>query len=303
MNFVLASTSSLAIPSLERLESEGHGFNGALTFPDSPAGRGRKLKKNDFAQYCEGRGLAVHYVENSTEISHALEITQPEIAIAISFGKLIKSDALKIPKYGWINLHFSLLPLYRGAAPVQRAILDGRIQTGVTVFQLDQGMDTGPIYQQLTYEIPPDSSSADVLLALSKLGADCLVRTMDAVDQGLMPKAQMDTEASFAPKIDKSETRILWTDDAESNSRKIRAFFPEPGAWAIFRKQRMTFTKAKANPSISAAPGIIANTSPLQVGTSHGVVEIARLIPEGKREMTAADWVRGARITAEDHFE
>lgn len=303
MKFVVASTSALAIPSLVALEKAGHLFLGGISLPDAEAGRGRKLKKNDFALYCETHEYKIHYVRSSNDIEEALNDLSPEIAVAISFGKLIKERPLAIPQYGWVNLHFSLLPKYRGAAPVQRALLDGISHTGVTVFRLDKGMDTGPIYASAPYEIPTSANAQIVLADLAELGAETLVRSLDMVTAGREPTPQISEQATYAPKIDKEELRLDWNLKADLLLRKIRAFSPEPGSWALFRGRRIIIRNARIGSDNHLEAGALVFDRSLRVGTGAGSLELSLVVPEGKREMDAIDWARGARIELGDHFE
>lgn len=303
MKVAVASSSRLALPSVAALQVAGHEIVGAISNPDLPSGRGQRITPNDFAQAIRSTQISLFQPASHSELSAALNACNPDLVVVIAYGRLIRKSELSVPAHGWINLHFSLLPKYRGAAPVQRSILDGSSETGITVFQLDEGMDTGPIYVQERSEIGENENSGDVLDRLSHRGASAIVRAIQMIEEGISPYIQSDRRFSLAPKIDKSELRIDWSRSAIEISRQIRAFSPSPGAWTNFRGQRFVISRARQCETLDLKPGQIQADSTLLVGTGAGSIEIESLTPAGKKSMEVADWLRGARISSNESFE
>ena len=275
--------------------------------PDARSGRGRSLLPNPFANFVATQGLRVFKPDSAQSLHKALQEVRPDLVITIAYGRLIKESELAQPKYGWINLHFSLLPKFRGAAPVQRAILAGEERTGVTVFQLDRGMDTGPIYVQREISLEGNEDCGEVLAQLSNIGAPAVLDAISMIDSGISPLPQDEALLSFAPKIDKSETRINWDVTTIEIDRVVRAFSPSPGAWTEFRGERLTISKASPSSLEKAhneAPGtFLVDYERIFIATRNGFLEVKGLIPSGKREMLASEWVRGARISAHEKVQ
>ena len=302
MKVALASSSLVAVPTLELLQDSGIEVLAGLTRPDAHAGRGRSLLPNPFANYVESKGLRILKPDNAASLHEALQEVRPDLVITIAYGRLIRESELMQPKYGWINLHFSLLPKFRGAAPVQRAILAGERRTGLTVFQLDRGMDSGSIYVQREISLAGNENSGEVLSRLSEIGAPAVLEAIAMIDSGISPLPQDETLLSFAPKIDKSETKIVWNLSTIEIDRLVRAFSPSPGAWTEFRGQRLVISQALPSTlekKQNEEPGtFLVEDERICIATRDGYLEIKRLIPSGKREMLASDWARGARISA-----
>ena len=275
--------------------------------PDARSGRGRSLLPNPFANYVASQGLRVLKPDSAQSLHEALLEVRPDLVITIAYGRLIKDSELGIPKHGWINLHFSLLPKFRGAAPVQRAILAGEERTGVTVFQLDRGMDTGPIYVQREISLEGNENSGEVLAKLSEIGAPAVLDAITMIESGISPLPQDKAHFSLAPKIDKSETKIDWNLTTVEIDCRVRAFSPSPGAWTEFRGQRLAISKAlpsSLETLHNEAPGtFLVYDEQVFIATGNGFLEIKKLIPSGKREMLASEWVRGARISAHEKVQ
>jgi len=236
------------------------------------------------------------------ELAEILQKTQVELVITLAYGRLIKTNELRIPKYGWLNVHFSLLPRWRGAAPVQRAIAAGDEQSGVTVFQLDQGLDTGPIYSTLSYPLNDRSRSDEVLKELSALCIQPVNQALIMIAAGEHATTQPSEGVTLAPKILKSEGRIDWNRDSKMLDRQIRAFQPWPGAYTSVNGTRIEIIEARVS-GVDGVAGEIISLNPLLVGTGSGSLEIISVKPENKREMSSSDWLRGARITLPCVFE
>ena len=294
----IASTSYLAIPTLDQLHKEGH-FLSLITKPRTKSGRGRSEKITEIEERASQLNIEVFYHDKDRGLSDFLSKNEIDLVITIAYGKLINEPSLSIPRYGWLNLHFSLLPKFRGAAPVQRAILAGENTSGITIFKLDSGMDTGPIYLQQQYDIS-NLNTGEVLDVFAKLGALAFIEVLKDISNESTPIAQSG-EASLARKVFKEEAEINWHTEAAFNERKIRAFTPKPGAWTSFRGKRLRIEKARLSAE-SGSPGTILNLDPLLVACKEGAIEILSVCPEGSRSMDAQDWIRGARISSGASF-
>lgn len=294
----IASTSYLAIPTLDLLHKEGH-FLSLITKPRTKSGRGRSEKITEIEERASQLNIEVFYHDKDRGLSDFLSKNEIDLVITIAYGKLINEPSLSTPRYGWLNLHFSLLPKFRGAAPVQRAILAGENKTGITIFKLDSGMDTGPIYLQQQYDIS-NLNTGEVLDIFAKLGALAFIEVLKDISNESTPIPQSG-EASLARKVLKEEAEINWHTEAAFNERKIRAFTPKPGAWTYFGGKRLRIEKARLSAE-SGRPGTILNLDPLLVACKEGAIEILSVCPEGSRSMDAQDWIRGARISSGASF-
>jgi methionyl-tRNA formyltransferase len=232
---------------------------------------------------------------NAEEINSA--IADVDLLITIGYGRILPSATLSIPKFGCINLHFSLLPKYRGAAPVQRAIEAGETQSGVTVFALDPGMDTGPIYTSITTSIVPTMRSFELLDKLSHVGVDALKQALVEIEKGTVPTPQ-NGESSLAAKITRDEAQLNWSSPAVSLINKIRAFYPQPQAWTVFRGQPLKISSARVSDEVQDLhPGELQIVGgDCVIGTLDKAIVLERVTPAGKKEMSALDWSRGARF-------
>lgn len=302
MKILLASSSPLAKDLLNQINSSGHQLLGGITSPDRASGRGQSVSSNDFASYCQEIGVTCYKPNTNEELADILQKTQVELVITLAYGRLIKTSELQIPKLGWLNVHFSLLPRWRGAAPVQRAIAAGDERSGVTVFKLEEGLDTGPIYSTLSYPLNDRSRSDEVLKDLSSLCFQPVNQALIMIAAGEPATTQESDGVTLAPKISKSEGRIDWNRDSKMLDRQIRAFQPWPGAYTSLNGTRIEIIEARVSETDGAA-GEVISINPLLVGTGSGSLEIIRVKPENKREMSSSDWLRGARITLPCAFE
>ena len=302
MRILFAGTPEVGLPVAEFLASE---LVGVLTRPDAQVGRGRELRPSPVAQWAHRRSVETYKTSKSTpELIEWLTEKEPDIGVVVAYGALLPSEVLSIPRHGWLNIHFSLLPQLRGAAPVQRAILNGDEITGVTIFQLDDGMDTGPIYGSVTREIGARETSDDLLRALTLQSIPLLGDVLKGIGDGSLRSHAQDSQgASYAPKISKDEHRIFWDRPAHAIARQVRAFHPL--AFASFRGERIAVLEAvKRDLHLELSLGeLFVEANKLYVGCAFGSVEICRLRPAGKSEMSAADWLRGARISQGERFE
>lgn len=302
MRILVASSSPLAKDLLSHTNNSEHQLLGGISSPDRASGRGQSVSSNDFASYCQEIGVTCYKPSTNEELADILQKTEAELVITLAFGRLIKTSELQIPKHGWLNVHFSLLPRWRGAAPVQRAIAAGDEQSGVTVFKLEQGLDTGPIYSTLSYPLNDRSRSDEVLKDLSSLCIQPVNQALIMIAAGEPATAQESDGVTLAPKILKSEGRIDWNRDSKMLDRQIRAFQPWPGAYTSLNGTRIEIIEARVSETAGAA-GEVISVNPLLVGTGSGSLEIIRVKPENKREMSSSDWLRGARITLPCAFE
>lgn len=303
MRVLVAATAEVAIPTLEWLKQSKYELVGIVTTPDSRTGRGKILSGSPVGIWAEANNIVALKPNTHEEMRKAFENT--DVVIAIAYGRILQKDILELPKYGFLNLHFSLLPSYRGAAPVQRAILNGEKTTGISIFRIDEGLDTGPIYLQKTYEIPENATSEDVLKELSEIGARLFHQVLISIENGEQPKAQASENVSSAPKISKDQARIDWSKPAESIRNSIRAFTSSPGSWTTFHEGIVKVTQvAFTSTSFSLSPGVLhVQERKLFVGTSDTCLEIVRIIPAGKKEMLVSDWLNGTRVLTGDKFE
>ena len=296
MRVAVAATPDVAIPTLEWLIASKHEIVWVITQPDRPSGRGLKNKESAVSLWAQQRGLKVTKPESSLEI---LPIVQGlDLVITIGYGVILPESILNVPKHGFLNLHFSLLPHYRGAAPVQRALENGETETGVTVFKLDRGMDTGPIFVQEKITIDSTWRSFELLNALSVLGVQAIGQAISSIEQAIDPVPQSG-KATIASKITKSEAQIDFRLSAAVVVQKIKAFTYEPGAWTTFNKEPFKIFRAVVSKDLSEEPGyIFLDDDKVLVSCGSGsCIEIMEVKPAGKREMSAIEWSRGARLT------
>ena len=303
MRLVFAGTPEVAVPSLEALVASRHEVLAVLTRPDARSGRGRALVPSPVRVRAQELGLEVLTPERPRDPALRARLAElaPDACPIVAYGGLIPPDLLAVPAAGWVNLHFSLLPAWRGAAPVQRAVMAGDEVTGATTFRVEQALDTGPTYGVMTETIRPTDTAGDLLQRLSTAGAGLLVATLDGLEAGDLEAVPQPGEGvSLAPKITVADARVRWERPALAVDRQIRGCTPAPGAWTTFRGERLKLlpvTPALDGPS--AAPGeIVPGRRTVHVGTATGPVELGTVQPHGRKPMAAADWARGVRIDA-----
>lgn len=291
MKLVIAATPEVAIPTIKHLQDK-HQVT-LVTQPDRPAGRGKKMRATEIAEAFPDAKKP----ESESELQAILE--KSDLLLTIGYGRLLSEETLSIPKFGGINLHFSLLPKWRGAAPVQRAISNGDRTTGVTVFQMDTGMDTGPIWSQLPFDIPYGYSSPQLFADLSQLGVKAVDEALISITQGVSPTPQRG-EPTIARKISKEECIIDWTKSAASIIQKIKAFAFNPGVNASIRNQQIKIVDARFSDAILSAGELNRNG---EVGTGDGAIQLLAVTPAGKREMSVSDWLNGFKLQSGERFE
>ena len=296
MNVVVASSSPVAIPLISALNaSSTHQLIGLLTNPDKATGRGMHVVANELATWAESLGLNVQKPENNDELKKVIENIKPEIVITIAYGRIIPLDLLELPKSGWINVHFSLLPRWRGAAPVQWAILTGDKQTGITVFKLDKGMDTGPVYLEQVTPINDNENSDELLKRLSQIGSDLAIKSLELISDGVIPKPQASNGITLAPKISKNDGKIDWQQSSNQVVNRFRALSSNPGVWSLLGELRIKIDALVASSFVDQVKpaDIVINGERLFVGVLDGVIEILILTPAGRSQMSAAEFIRG----------
>jgi methionyl-tRNA formyltransferase len=315
LRILFAGTPATALPSLEALLASPHEVIAVLTRPDAPAGRGRRETRSPVAVRATELGIETLQPRRPAEpeFQQRLIGLAPDAAAIVAYGALIPQAALDVPAHGWVNLHFSLLPAWRGAAPVQHAILHGDEITGATTFVLEAGLDTGPVLGVLTEPIRRDDTAGSLLDRLSHAGAGLLANTLDGLAAGLLEAVPQPTDGvSLAPKITPDDARVDWSAPARHIDRLIRACSPSPGSWTTLRGRRVKLGSVRV-PDVSAgdvstagptlAPGEIAISGPVAfVGTATTAVLLGAVQPEGKAPMPALDWLRGVRLGSGEGF-
>jgi methionyl-tRNA formyltransferase len=299
LRLLFAGTPAPAVPSLEALLASRHEVVAVLTRPDAPSGRGRRLSRSPAAERADEAGVAVLQPRSprEPEFLEQLAALGVDAAPVVAYGALIPPAALDVPRHGWINLHFSLLPAWRGAAPVQHAIMAGDEITGAATFRLEAGLDTGPVFGTVTEAIGPRDTAGDLLGRLSVSGAKLLVATLDGLEDGALEARPQPAEGvSLAPRIETADARVDWSLPAHVVDRRIRGVTPAPGAWTTWRGDRLRLGPVSPVDGPDLGPGEVAIAGrDVLVGTGSGAVRLGDVQPAGKRMLPAADWARGAR--------
>jgi len=299
MRVVFAGTPEVAVPALDAVAASAHELVGVVTRPDAPSGRGRKLTPSPVALHAEELGVPVLKPEHprDPEFQAALRALEPDCCPVVAYGALLPQSALDIPPYGWVNLHFSVLPHWRGAAPVQHAIWANDEVTGATTFRIVKELDAGPTYGVMTERIRPDDTAGDLLERLAEGGAGLLVATLDGIEDGsLVARPQQAEGVSFAPKILVEDARIDWARPAIAIDCQVRACEPAPGAWTTYAGERVkvgpvTISEERLDPGV-----LEVRKAEVLVGTGTHAVRLGDVKAHGKKQMAAADWARGLRF-------
>lgn len=306
MRVLFAGTPAVAVPSLDALVAAGYEVVSVLTRPDAPIGRKRVLTPSPVAARAAELGIDIIH---ATRVDHAvtakIAAAKPDVAAIVAYGGLIPRAALDVPPHGWINLHFSLLPAWRGAAPVQRAVMAGDDVTGAVTFLLEEGLDTGPVFGTLTEGVGPEDTAGALLERLSHSGAVLLTQTLSAVDAGRAAPQPQVGDISLAPKLTIDDGRLDWNQPALAIGRRARGVTPEPGAWSTLDGQRVKLEPVRLRPDITdLQPGaVFLDGKSVLVGTGSHAVELTRIQPSGKKMMAAADWARGMATLESVVFE
>ena len=308
MRVVFAGTPQVALPSLEAVLASPHEVVAVVTRPDAPAGRGRHLVASPVGQRAAAEGIPVLKPASprDPEFIERLRDLAPDCCPVVAYGALVPQPALDVPVHGWVNLHFSLLPAWRGAAPVQRALMAGEEVTGATTFRLDKGMDTGAVYGVMTEQVRPTDTSGDLLDRLAVGGAALLVATLDGIASGqLVAQPQPAEGVSYAPKVEVEDAHVDWRWPAARIDRLIRGCTPAPGAWTTIGGQRVKLGPVRlSGDAPPLAPGVLrVGKNRVDVGTGTSVMCLGTVQAQGKKAMAAADWARGLRLAPEAGFD
>ena len=307
MRVVFAGTPEVALPALDAVAASHHELAGVVTRPDAPAGRGRRLTPSPVALRADELGVPVLKPEHprDPDFQQQLKDLAPDCCPVVAYGALIPNSALEIPPHGWVNLHFSVLPSWRGAAPVQHSIWAGDEVTGATTFRIVQALDAGPAFGVMTERIRPTDTAGDLLARLAEGGAGLLVATLDGIEDGSLEAREQQAEGvSLAPKITVEDARVDWTEPAVAVDRRIRACTPGPGAWTTYAGERVKLgpvTIVDETPEL--VPGELqVGKNEVLVGTATVPVRLGQVKAFGKKQMAAADWARGLRPEAGARF-
>jgi len=303
MRLIFLGTPAFAVPTLERIVNAGHQVLCAVTQPDRPSGRGRQLAAPPMKIAAQTLGIPVYQPERvrRPEAVDHLRSFAPDAMVVVGYGQIIPQSVIDIPQLGIINVHASLLPKYRGAAPVQWAIVNGETRTGVTTMRIDAGLDTGDMLLKAETEIGPEESAIELGERLAVLGADLLVKTLEGLDKGtITPLKQDAAQATYAPILKKEDGRIDWSLPAQVIHNRVRGFQPWPGAFAGFRGQKVHIWKSRTAGLQCGTPGRIGTLKPLTICCGSGSLELLEMQLEGRKRISAADFVNGQRLAEND---
>jgi methionyl-tRNA formyltransferase len=306
LRLLFAGTPEAAVPSLRALLASRHHVVAVLTRPDAPAGRGRRLVRSPVGELADEAGIRVLTPRRLGEPAFldVLRDLAPDCCPIVAYGALVPRAALDVPPRGWVNLHFSLLPAWRGAAPVQAAVRHGDAITGATTFALEEGLDTGPVYGVATEAVGPTDTAGDLLGRLAVSGAGLLAATVDGIADGtLRPRPQPIEGVSYAPKVTVADARVDWAAPTAAVDRLVRSVTPEPGGWTTFRDERLGLGPVRPVDTGFAGPELKPGELHVEkrrvlVGTAAAPVALGVVRPVGRRPMPAPDWARGVRIAA-----
>ena len=306
MRVVFAGTPEVAVPSLDAIAASRHELVGVVTRPDAAQGRSKRLVPSPVAQRAEELGVPVLKPEHprEPEFQAELKALEPDCCPVVAYGAMLPQSALDIPRHGWVNLHFSLLPAYRGAAPVQRAVWAGEEISGATTFRIVKAMDAGPVFGTMTQALAPDETSGSLFEKLTEGGARLLVSTLDGIEDRSLEAREQPTEGvTYADKITVEDAQIDWTQNAVAIDRQIRACTPAPGAWTLLDGERFKVGPVTIADDTVAPGELVVRKNEVLVGTGTTAVRLGRVKAFGKKEMPAADWARGVRLESGVAFE
>ena len=312
MRILFWGTPDFAVPSLRALEEEGHDVVGVVTQPDRPSGRGRKLRGSAVKQIAlEEGGYPVLTPERprGAAFLESLSELAPDLSVVVAYGRILNREVLDLPARGSINVHASLLPRLRGAAPINWAIVRGHEITGVTVMRMVEEMDAGPILFQLEEPIGPSETVSELTVRLSEIGAEALVETLAMLQLGAIEEREQEhVAATHAPKVDRATARVDWAVDAPAVANHVRGMDEVPGAWSLLGGEpvKLFRPKARPGPSDGSSPGVVLRADPdagLLVASGDSAVAIGEVQPTGRRRMLVSDWIRGRSVVEGDRFE
>jgi methionyl-tRNA formyltransferase len=306
MRLVFAGTPGFAVPSLRALADAGHEIAAVYTQPDRPAGRGQRLQAGPVKQFALEHGLELRQPKSLRGEAQALSALRPDAVVVVAYGLILPADFLRVPPLGCVNVHASLLPRWRGAAPIARAIEAGDEVTGVSIMRMDEGLDTGPVLGARAEPIREDDDAGTLHDRLADIGAELLIPTLAAWARGeITPRPQNEALASHAPKLTKAEAALHWYEPATALARRVRAFFPWPVAFCRHQDHRLRVLAARALPGGAGAPGEVleASHAGIDVACGSGALRLLRLQRDGSRPLPAAEFLRGYRLAAGDRLD
>ncbi|SER83254.1 methionyl-tRNA formyltransferase [Lentzea xinjiangensis] len=303
MRLVFAGTPEVALPSLRAfIDSPRHDVVAVVTRPDAPSGRGRRLERSPVAALADEHGIEVLTPAKAgdPEFLDRLRALEPDVCPVVAYGNLLPQRTLDVPRHGWVNLHFSVLPAWRGAAPVQAAVRNGDDITGASTFRIVKELDAGPVFGVVTEKVRDRDTSGDLLARLAVSGADLLLSTVDGIEDGTLRAVEQPADGvTYAPKITVEDARLDFTTPAVAVDRLARAVTPEPGAWAEFRGERLKLGPVTPVPDVTLPAGeVLVERKRVLVGTATTAVALGEVQAQGKKRMAATDWARGVRIEA-----
>jgi len=294
------------VPIIEAILASEHTLASVISTPDSKSGRGQVQTPTPLAIWSEERGYLVAKPFDTPTLNQHLLAAQPQLIITASYGRMIPVEVLHGPRFGWLNVHFSLLPRWRGAAPVQWALLEGDSLTGISIFKLDKGMDTGPVYLQEEVEIGPNDTTEILLERMSYLAGNRIMEVVEGIRKGNKPVAQSNAGITMAPKISKEMAKLNWKDGADAILRKVRALGERPGVWSTYKGERIAIHALQESllpNSLKKSGEIELVDGELLVRCSDSVLTIPEVTPAGKKRMSGGDFARGARLQSGERFE
>lgn len=304
MRILFWGTPEFSVPAFDALGEEGHQVVGVVTQPDRPAGRGRGIAMSPVKQAALEQGIPVLQPERARgeEFLAQLRALEPELSVVVAYGQILRPEVLELPARGSVNIHASLLPELRGAAPIQWAVMRGYDTTGVTIMRMEAGLDSGPMLFRVEEPIRADESAAELAARLSEVGAEALIETLALMEDGSLAEEPQDHSlATYAPKLDREAARIHWTLPAREVALRIRGLDDVPGAWTPLGERGQVKLFRPSVEEGSGEPGVVLDADPqagILVAAGEGAVRIREVQPPGKRRMTAGEWVRGRGIRA-----
>lgn len=303
MRLVFAGTPEVALPSLRAfIDSSRHDVVAVVTRPDAPSGRGRRLERSPVGALADEHGIEVLTPAKAgdPEFLERLRALEPDLCPVVAYGNLLPQRTLDVPKHGWVNLHFSVLPAWRGAAPVQASVRNGDDITGASTFRIVKELDAGPVFGVVTEKVRERDTSGDLLTRLSVSGADLLLSTVDGIEDGTLRAVEQPADGvTYAAKITVEDARLDFTAPATAVDRLARAVTPEPGAWAEFRGERLKLGPVTPVSDVTLPAGeVLVERKRVLVGTATTAVALGEVQAQGKKRMAATDWARGTRIEA-----
>ena len=309
MKVLFWGTPAFALPALRSLSEEGHVVVGVVTQPDRPAGRGREVVPSPIKQEALEEGIPVLQPEKARgdEFLAQIRALQPDISVVVAYGQILRPEVLAVPPHGSVNIHASLLPELRGAAPIQWAIIRGHAMSGVSIMRMEAGLDSGPVILQVEEPIDPEESASELGARLAEIGAEALVEALGMMEAGLGSETPQDHErATYAPKVDRETARLDWSRSADEVALWIRGMDDVPGAWSpLGGKGAVKLFRPQVIESMGGFPGEVIEAdgqAGVTVACGLGAVRVREVQPPGKRRMTAGEWVRGRGVSVGDRF-